>query len=217
MTKGTTGASDFVPVPPCRIMDTRNPAGSLGGPLLARSQKRTVPVLASACGLSAGAAAYSLNFTVVPRGPLGFLTVWPTGTNQPFVSTLNALTGAITANNAVIPAGANGAIDVFATDDTDLVIDVNGYFATNSGTSGLSLFVVNPCRAADTRLPAGPLGGPQLTGGQKRDFNLTTSACGIPSSAQALSLNATLESASGALGLSYAVAGGRHAAIRFHT
>jgi hypothetical protein len=180
-------------------MDTRNAAGPLGGPALEAGKQRVVPILSSACGLSSTASAYSLNFTVVPHGPLGFLTVWPNGTTQPLASTLNALTGAITANNAIIPSGTNGAIEVYATDVTDLVIDVNGYFTTNSGSTGLSFFGVTPCRGVDTRLASGPLGGPALARGQQRDFDLSTSQCGISAAAQGLSLNATVVPA-GSLG-----------------
>jgi hypothetical protein len=51
-------------------------------------------------------AAYSFNFTAVPHGqPLGYVTVWPTGENQPTVSTLNDRSGVNTANAALVPAG----------------------------------------------------------------------------------------------------------------
>jgi hypothetical protein len=33
------------------------------------------------------------------------------------------------ANAAVVPAGVNGGVDVFVTDTTDVIIDINGYFA----------------------------------------------------------------------------------------
>jgi hypothetical protein len=42
---------------------------------------------------------------------------------------LNSFDGSVVANAAIVPAGANGAIDVFVTDATDLVLDINGYFA----------------------------------------------------------------------------------------
>jgi hypothetical protein len=48
---------------------------------------------------------------------------------MPVVSTLNSPNGGIVANAAIVPAGANGAISVFATDATHLVLDINGYFA----------------------------------------------------------------------------------------
>ena len=89
---------------------------------------RTFPVLSSACLLPAGAAAYSLNMTIVPSGPLGFLTTWPTGQAQPLVSTLNAPKGFFVANAAIVPAGTGGSVNLFVTDTTHVIIDVNGYF-----------------------------------------------------------------------------------------
>jgi hypothetical protein len=49
-------------------------------------------------------------------------------------------------------------------------------------------FSVAPCRAIDTRLPDGPLGGPALVAGADRTFPLS-GACGIPSGASAVSVN----------------------------
>jgi hypothetical protein len=45
------------------------------------------------------------------------------------VSILNDLLGTILANAAVVPAGTNGSIDVFVTNTTQVVIDINGYYA----------------------------------------------------------------------------------------
>jgi hypothetical protein len=75
------------------------------------------------------AAAYSLNVTVVPEGPLYYLTTWPTGSSQPTVSTLNSFDGRVVANAAIVPAGTNGAISVYVTDPTQVILDINGYFA----------------------------------------------------------------------------------------
>ena len=83
--------------------------------------------------------------------PLGYLTVWPTGQKpQNPVSTLNNLTGTIVANAAIVPAGTGGEIAVYPSNDTDLVIDINGYFAP-PGQGGLSLYPAAPCRVIDTR------------------------------------------------------------------
>jgi len=100
-----------------------------GGPILAAGTTQSFSVPASGCYVPPAAAAYSLNITVVPGGPLSFLTAWPTGSAQPFVSTLNALDGNVTANAAIVPAGTGGAIDVFVTNPTDVILDINGYFA----------------------------------------------------------------------------------------
>ena len=61
-----------------------------------------------------------------------------------------------------MPAGTSGAISVFASDETDLVIDINGYFG-KPGTSGLDLFTVAPCRVRDTRNEGSPFNGTIVT------------------------------------------------------
>ncbi|PYT15390.1 MAG: hypothetical protein DMG59_13955 [Acidobacteria bacterium] len=71
----------------------------------------------------------NLNFAAVPKGPLGYLTAWPTGKSQPLAASLTAPTGTVTANAVIVPAGTNGSVDIYSTDNTDLVIDITGYFA----------------------------------------------------------------------------------------
>ena len=93
---------------------------------------RTFTIPSSACGIPATAVAYSLNFTVAPPagGVAANLTTWPTGlaTGMPNVSTLN-YAGSVVANAAIVPAGAGGAINVFVNSATDVLFDINGYFA----------------------------------------------------------------------------------------
>jgi alpha-tubulin suppressor-like RCC1 family protein len=188
----------FYPVTPCRIADTRTAAGfsgAYGPPLMAAQSTRTFNIPASACGIPSTAAAYSLNFTVIPLGPLGNLTTWPTGLPMPNVSTLNDSLGTIVANAAIVPAGANGSINIFVTDATNVLFDINGYFAPQipSG-AGLSFYSATPCRIADTRTAAGfpaPYGPPSLAAQSTRTFNIPASPCGIPSTAAAYSLNFT--------------------------
>ena len=84
-----------------------------------------------------------------------------------------------------MPAGTSGDISVYSSDDTDLVIDVNGYFAPAG--SGLSFYALNPCRALDTR----NVGAGQPFSGLL-DRNVTASECGVPASAQAVVVNATV-------------------------
>jgi hypothetical protein len=180
-----TTALAFYPITPCRIADSRNATAPLGGPSLAGGSGRTFPILSSTCGLPATAQAYSLNFAAVPPGPLGYLTAWPTGQTMPLAASLNAITGTVTANAAIVPAGTGGSIDVFASNPTNLVIDVNGYFAPMA-TGGLSLYGVTPCRVEDTRLPSG---SPPIT---SLVVAVSASACGIPSTAQAYVLSVTI-------------------------
>lgn len=123
----------FYPVAPCRVADTRTGAGfsgTFGPPAMAAGTTRTFNISAGACGIPVRAAAYSLNFTVVPPagGPQANLTTWPAGTSMPNVSTLN-YSGSVVANAAIVPAGSNGGINVYVDFGTDVLFDVNGYFA----------------------------------------------------------------------------------------
>lgn len=186
---GTSSGYRFVPVTPCRVADTRKPADVFGGPSIVGGTSRDFPVPQSICNIPAAAAAYSLNFTVVPHGSLGYLTVWPTGFNRPLVSILNSLDGRIKANAAVVPAGKSNAISAFASDTTDLIIDINGYFVADA--SQLAFYPLSPCRVLDTRNVLGSMGGPSMAANQSRDFPVQ-GACGIPSTALAYSLNFTV-------------------------
>lgn len=174
----------FVPVTPCRVADTRQGNPPLGGPSLGAGEARQFPVVSGNCNIPSSAQAYSLNITAVPHDALGYLTAWPTGQAQPLVSTLNAPTGAVTANAAIVPAGTNGDISIYVTDAADLVIDINGYFAPSTA-SGLSLSTLSPCRVLDTRSSSGQFNGTLA-------LNVSGSACAPPSSAQAFVLNATV-------------------------
>ncbi|MBI4907469.1 MAG: hypothetical protein HY820_27840 [Acidobacteria bacterium] len=182
------GGASFYPLEPCRVADTRMSAAP--GPGIAGGRSRTFTV-AGNCSMPSNAQAYSLNLTAVPWVSLSYLTVWPTGMGQPLVSTLNAPTGAITPNAAIVPAGYNGGIDVYVTNNSDLVIDANGYFAAPGGTGALSFYPVTPCRISDTRTTNGPFGGPILAAGEARAYVIPSSTCGIPAAARAYSLNVT--------------------------
>jgi len=192
----TTAGLRFVPATPCRVMDTRNANGTFGGPIIPAGGTRNVPIPQSACNIPTTAQAYSLNITVVPPGPLGYLSVWPAGQAQPLVSTLNSMDGRVVANAAIVPAGGNGAISVFVSDASHAIVDINGYFAAASGApsgpGSLAFYSLTPCRIVDTRNANSPFGGPSLGGGSTRSFAIPSSACGVPSTVQAYSLNFTV-------------------------
>jgi hypothetical protein len=57
--------------------------------------------------------------------------------------------------------------------------------------AGYAYFTVAPCRVVDTRGPTGPQGGPALTGGADRNFQIG-GQCGIPVDAIAASFNFTI-------------------------
>ena len=182
----------FYPMMPCRVVDTR--AGSqqpqgLGAPSLDNMETRQLPILTTTCrGLPANPAAYSLNVTAVPY-PAGqsenYITLWPSDESQPTVSTLNNYTATVVANAAIVPAAADGSIKVFAYNSTDLIIDINGYFAA-PGQGGYSFYAVAPCRAYDSRNNNGqPFQG-------TRTVNIVGSPCAPPSGATSYVFNATV-------------------------
>jgi hypothetical protein len=179
----------FVPVTPCRVADTRSTSGPFGGPKLGGGATREFDIPQSACSIPASAAAYALNVTAVPDGSLGYLTIWPAGQPQPTASTLNS-DGRYKANAAIVPAGANGGVNVFVSDPSQVVLDISGYFAPAGTSSALAFYPLTPCRLVDTRIANGPLGGPTLAAGSTREFPLR-SACNLPSAAAAYSLNVT--------------------------
>ena len=72
-------------------------------------------------------------------------------------------------------AGSGGAISLFASDNTDVIIDINGYFIP-AGSGTLQFYPVTPCRVADTRNPPYSY----LKGGSTTSFSISV-ACGIPS------------------------------------
>ena len=90
---------------------------------------RSWSVVSSSCLVPLGAQAFALNATVVPAPTLSYLTLWPAGGVQPFVSTLNAGDGNVAANAAIVPANAEGSVSSFVTNATELILDISGYFA----------------------------------------------------------------------------------------
>ena len=191
----TTGAAlaplRFVPVTPCRVADTRNPGGPFGGPTMAAGSVRSFAIPQSGCSIPATAQAYSINVTVVPKGPLSYLTLWPTGQPQPLVSTLNSFGGSVVANAAIVPAGSGGAVSVGVSNQSDVILDINGYFDSTGAVASYSFYPATPCRVADTRNPTGQFGGPSLFADQTRDFPIPLGPCAIPAAATAYSLNVT--------------------------
>ena len=176
-------AIQLVTVTPCRLVDTRQ----THSPILAEtSQNFIVPDLGG-CGIPTSAVAYSLNVTAIPVGPLGYLTIWPSGQMQPYVSTMNSTDGRVKANAAIVPGGYQGAVSVFASNTTDVILDIDGYFAPPASDTN-QFYKLTPCRIVDTR---GGHNGGTLQAGMERDYTIPGN-CGVPSSATAYSFNITV-------------------------
>jgi hypothetical protein len=117
-------------LPPCRVIDTRNPTGPYGGPALAANADRSF-VIANQCGIPSTAAAVSVNVTITQPTALGDLRLFPGGASLPLVSTLNWRPGQTRANNAIVSLGSSGDMVAHvdqASGTVHFILDVNGYF-----------------------------------------------------------------------------------------
>jgi len=140
-----TNPLPFIGVTPCRIVDTRGPAGTFGGPSLPASAPRSFPLPTGPCaGIPASVSAYSLNITVTNTLGPGFISIYPQGGAAPLVSTLNYLAGQTLANAAIVAAGTSGGVTAVAgVSGTDLIIDISGYYAAAAGNQGNTFEVIN--------------------------------------------------------------------------
>jgi glucose/arabinose dehydrogenase len=123
-------AGDYFTVAPCRLLDTRGPTGSGGGPPLSAGLSRTVPV-GGKCGVPTSAMAVSLNATVIAPTAPGNLRVFPTGTGIPPTSALNFEAQQTRANNGVYALGTGAQLDLYlgqASGTADAIVDISGYF-----------------------------------------------------------------------------------------
>jgi hypothetical protein len=121
----------FFTISPCRLVDTRDPVGPLGGPALAAQAERSFSIVGGTCGVPATAKAVSVNLAVTGPSVAGNLRLYPAGTATPTVSALNYTAGQTRSNNAIVPLSAGGEIAVYcaqASGTAHFILDVNGYF-----------------------------------------------------------------------------------------
>src|SRR6185369_9924854 len=120
---------DFYTVTPCRLVDTRNAIGPLGGPVLAPVSQRAF-TFAGACGVPADAKAVSLNVTVTQPLAPGDLRMFPADQTTPLASAINFGLGQTLANNIILALDGTGSVKVQndAVGTVHLILDVNGYF-----------------------------------------------------------------------------------------
>jgi hypothetical protein len=184
--------SVFYPVVPCHALNTNSP--------LAPAVTLDVDVRGT-CNIPATATAVVMAVTVAPQGFLGFLNVWATGQPQPATSNINAYDGQAKSNMVIAQTGTNGKVSFFASNATNVVADVVGYFGAPGTPGALTFHPIAACTKVNTQWANGPDGGPALDANSTRDFPLApTSACevvpgfsvvnnGVPGWARAYSLN----------------------------
>jgi hypothetical protein len=153
---GTAAASRLQSITPFRALDTRNGTGGRRGAL---GPNTAYDLDVRGVGdVPAEADAVVVNVTAVAPTAFGYVTVWPSGEDRPFASSLNFPAGAAVPNMVVAKIGANGKIGIFnANGNTHIVVDVVGYL---SPTAPGRYFPLPAARVYDTRtgnnVPAGP-------------------------------------------------------------
>jgi hypothetical protein len=150
------GAGYFVPLPAQRrIADTRFPQSY---PFERLTDRRIRVAVGGVPGVPANAIAAVLTVTVVNRSMYNFVTVYPAGAGLPEASNLNtAVRDEVAANLVTVQLGANGAVDLDASDLCDLVVDLAGvYVPAVSGLATAGRFIALPSavRVIDTRSTA---------------------------------------------------------------
>jgi hypothetical protein len=128
----TTGL-DLFTITPCRLVDTRNAAGStnpIGGPAVSNGESRDFALVGN-CTIPSGTVALSVNVTVVGATAPGDLTFSP-GCQPLPVTTINFNAGETRANNAVLSLSSSGVLtgtaQLSGPGTVNVIIDVNGYF-----------------------------------------------------------------------------------------
>jgi hypothetical protein len=126
------GAADLYVVTSCRLVDTRNPAGPLGGPALSSGVQRKF-TLTGKCGIPSTAKALVLNITVVGATGSGYVSLFPGNLGSLQTSTVSFLAGTTRTNNALLQLATNGdgSLAALATvsgnGTVGLILDVSGY------------------------------------------------------------------------------------------
>lgn len=130
----------FVPITPCRIIDTR-----LAGGQIAANTVRSFDVSAvsdysfqggdasncSGAGAAGSFAAAAINFTVVTPSIAGYITAFPFLGTQPQAATVNYTAGSIVGNFAVVKldqGASSNELSVYSFAATHLVADIVGYY-----------------------------------------------------------------------------------------
>jgi IPT/TIG domain len=191
--------SNYVPVTPFRILDTRSSScvqcsGLALGPGATRKLALTgvTGLPSGADPISVTATAVALNVTAVGSTTGGLLAVYPTGTKQPRVSNLNFGPRAATPNLVIATLGEGGAVNIYnAIGSVNVVADVEGYFSPQPSSEVTGEFhPIPPERVCDTRTSC--WGHSALTGGTSVVVNVT-GAGGIQAdgTAEAAVLNLT--------------------------
>ena len=143
----TSGSgSSYVPVSPCRVVDTRK-----GGGALVNGAQRAFQVTgsgsgfvgqgasAAGCGVPVGAVAVEASITAVSPAVSGYARAWPNGGSVPTATFLNFSAGQSITNTGTVSLAVSGSQQLRVLNvggATQYVIDIQGYFTVPGDPPG---------------------------------------------------------------------------------
>lgn len=192
---GAIGSTEFQPITPIRLLDTR--IGN-GAPAVKVGPGETITVQITGRGdiPASGVSAVSLNITATAPTAASYLTMWPTGQARPTASILNFAAGRTIANSTIVGLSPSGQIDIYNhSGETHVLADISGWFPTGSDFTPTT-----PARLLDTRIGNG---APAIKVGPGETVTVQiTGRAGIPASgvaAVSVNITATAETTNGYL------------------
>jgi len=189
--------SRFHPVVPDRVLDSRDSLG-FAGPLAAGTPKDLKVTGAGTSAVPTTASAVVMNVAATESSSGSFLTIWPSGIDEPNASNINFGPGQTIANLVTVQIGTGGKIS-FATNNGSVQTtgDIVGYYDDGSGATGDLFTGLTPARLLDSRLSPPGWPGP-LPAGTVRDLAITGagSSGDVPDGATAVAVNLTVTNGS---------------------
>ena len=153
----------------------------------------TLRVVGTPGGASNTASAVAMNIAAIHPAGAGYLQVYPCGLQTSSnISSINYIQGEVRTNSVVSPVGDGGQICLRSSQDADVVIDLTGYF--DDVETSLDFLSLNPIRLFDSRSTVRAFNestsGRLLAAGQTITVHVAGER-GVPSDAQAVSINLT--------------------------
>ncbi len=161
---GSGHDGEFTAATAARVLDTRSAtrAGSCSGACttIAPGASLTVQVAGVGGVPAAGVGTVTVNVTATNTTGRGYLVIHAADEPRPGTSNLNFVAGQTIANVAVTRLSSDGKVTIFNgshpgvvghDSPVDVVVDVQGWFSTESGPAGGTFRTVSPARVLDTR------------------------------------------------------------------
>lgn len=190
------GRSSLVPVGPARLLETRPGLPTVDGRFAGIGVRPggtvTEVEIGGRAGITRTATAVVLNVTVTNALSPGFVTAYPCDAARPTAAQVNFPARTDLATAVVVKLSADQKLCLFSPVDTDLLVDVNGYYP-----EGTSFEPLQPARLLDTRPDPGltTVDGQALGEGTRTAAQVTTLQVGgrggVPIDAGEAVLNVT--------------------------